>query len=127
MQIHFYISEHASNGNRLKSILQEFVHICPFTEHKSTDTFGKVMLEPYNDTAIAVVMVSGKDELQLLAQSKMTWERFKTILVLPEESSNLIGLCRQLRPIYITDPGSDLQVVAEILAHISRKQDLVLN
>ena len=127
MQIHFYISNHASAGNRLKSILQEFVQICPSTEHKDTDTFRKVLLEPYNDTAIAVLMVANQDELSLLAQSKMTWERFKTILVLPEGGSNLNHLSRQLRPIYTTDMSSDFKVVADILTHIFQKQDQILN
>ena len=125
MQIHFYIPEQASAGNRLKSVLLDFAQRCPFTKHTSPDTFGSVLLEPYNDTAIAVIMVANEDELRLLAQSKNAWQRFKTILVLPQGDARLNEICHQLRPIYITDMGSDFKEVADILTHLSPKNSIL--
>ena len=69
----------------------------------------------YDEAAVAVVMVSDKEELFLLAEKKKIWDKFKTVLVLPNDESKTISLGHSLSPRFVTYMDSDFSDVEAVL------------
>ena len=119
MQIHLFISEHASAKNRLEAVLKTELHVKAIINYHSPNAFGCVIPASYNEAAIAVIMAADREELILLARCNVLRERFKTILILPDDNPEIIRLGLSLRPIYIIYMDDDFSEIVLIMEHIN--------
>ena len=124
MQIHLFISKKAQTGNRLKAALSDALKTNPVIQYNAPNAFGSVIPAAYDVPAIAVIMVSEHEELAELAEMRGVWDRFKTILVIPNGEPETIRLADQLHPIFLTCMSSDFAEVATILDHIKKDFEL---
>ena len=118
MHIQLFISEQAPEGDRLWTVLKDAMPEVPFIQYHSTGAVGRVAPVAYNEKAVAVIMVAGQDELAALTRLKNTWDRLKTILVLPDSSQETVSMAHGLRPSYIAFTGSCFTDVVAVLNHI---------
>ena len=118
MHIQLFISEQAPEGDRLWAVLKDAMPGVPFIQYHGTGAVGRVAPAAYNEKAVAVIMVAGRDELAALTRLKNTWDRLKTILVLPDSSQETVSLAHELRPSYIAFTGSCFADVVAVLNHI---------
>jgi hypothetical protein len=123
MHIQLFISEQAPEGDRLLAVLRDAMPGAPFIQYHTTGAVGRVIPAAYNEKAVAVIMVAGRDELAALARRENTWDRLKTILVLPDSESETVSLAHTLRPSYIAFSGSCFADVVAILNHIRESAD----
>jgi hypothetical protein len=115
-----FISEQAPAKNRLETVLKTTVHVKAIIHYYSPKAFGCVIPASYNEAAIAVIMAAKREELVLLTRSKDLWERFKTILILPNDNPEIISLALSFRPIYIVYMDDDFSGIVSILEHIKK-------
>ena len=118
MHIQLFISEKAPEGKRLLAVLREAMPEVPLIQYHTTGAVGRVKASVYNEKAVAVIMVTGRDELAALARLENTWDRLKTILVLPDSEPETVSLAHALRPSYIAFTGGHFADVIAILNHI---------
>ena len=118
MKIHLFISNQFPTGNRLKAKLSAAMSACPMIHHPSIAAFERELLLAVSEPVVAVIAVSDRTELNRFVSSRISWERFKTILVLPETSSGTIDLGLPLRPVFIDYGGSGFNDVVTVLCHL---------
>lgn len=121
MQIHLFISSHASTGDRLKHALSSFRNYCTIIQYRNIETFGQEISTTGGEPIVAVIMVGNNEELVRFGQSAIIWDRFKTILILPDGEAYAIGLSHRLRPVFIDYLNSDFNNVVAVLDHIGGK------
>ena len=118
MHIQLFISDYAPEGDRLLAVLRDAVPGVPIIQYHSTTAIGKVIPAAYNEKIVAVIMVAEKGELAILAHNKKSWDRLKTILVLPDSEPETVTLGHVFRPVYMAFPSSDFSDIAAVLKHI---------
>ena len=118
MYIQLFISDHATEGDRLLAVLRKAIPETPIIQYHGTGAVGRVVPTAFNEKIAAVIMVSGREELASLARMNKTWERFKTILVVPDGESETVALGHAIRPVYTAFTSSDFSDVAAVLKHI---------
>jgi hypothetical protein len=120
MQIQLYISNHTPEGDRLRGVLREALPGVPIIQHHDSEAIGRVTPTAYNEKIVAVIMVAEREVLVSLARMNKTWDRLKTILVLPDSEQETVTLGHELRPAYIAFKDSDFSDVAAVLKHIRK-------
>ena len=123
MHIQLFISKQAPEGDRLWTALKDTMSEMPFIQYHNTGAVGRVIPATYNEKAVAVIMVAEREELVALGHLKNTWDRLKTILVLPDSEPETVSLAHALRPSYIAFTGSCFVDVVAILNHILESAD----
>ncbi len=123
MHIQLFISEQAPEGDRLWTVLKNAMPGVPFIQYYGTGAVGRVAPAIYNEKAVAVIMVAGRDELAALTRLENTWDRLKTILVLPDSSQETVSMAHRLRPSYIAFTDSCFADVVAVLNHIQESAD----
>ena len=123
MHVQLYISDYAPEGNRLLTVLREAIPEVPIIQYHGIGAVGRVMPTSYNEKIVAVIMVADKEELTSLAQRNKTWDRLKTILVLPDSEPETVTLGHVLRPVYMAFASNDFSDIAAVLKHIRKGPD----
>lgn len=118
MQIHLFISKHVKVGNRLKKIVNKFTQVFSLIQYHNAEAFGQVLPRTYDELAVALIVVSDKEELSLLSERNDIWHWFKTILVIPDDNLETVNQCHFLSPSFITYMDSDFSDVEAVLKNM---------
>jgi hypothetical protein len=130
MQIHLFISKSALAGNYLKDQLRGILNSNTVIKYQIPDDFGRLVSIPNDEPAVSVIMVANQHELSKLVQKGQLWDRYKTILILPNNELETINLAHCLRPIFIKSMEIDVPEqgmehdfsdVISILEHINSR------
>lgn len=122
MQIHLYISRHASSGSRLKAALRGHLERFQVIEYNNLQSVGRVLPFDYAKPDVGVLMLGSKEELNQLALNSFT-RNLKSILILPLMDKVTMTRAYELGPVIIYHDNYDFSEVTIILDHIHKRSE----
>jgi hypothetical protein len=89
------------------------------TEIYSTiDTLGKRLRRPSYNIAIAVLLISSREELRDVLSIRHLFGNIKIVLILPDRNNETIVIGHKLRPRFLSYTDSDFIDVAVVLENM---------
>ena len=86
------------------------------TEIYSTiDTLGQRLHQPSYNIAVAVLLISGREELRDVLSIRHLFDNIKIILILPDRKNKTIVIGHKLRPRFLSYTDGDFKDVAAVL------------
>ena len=102
-------------------LLKMIEHVVPNenTEIYSTiDTLGKRLRRPSYNIAIAVLLISSREELRDVLSIRHLFDNIKIVLILPDRNNETIVIGHKLRPRFLSYTDSDFIDVAVVLENM---------
>ena len=89
------------------------------TEIYSTiDTLGKRLRRPSYNIAIAVLLISSREELRSVLSIRHLFDNIKIVLILPDRKNETIVIGHKLRPRFLSYTDNDFIDVAVVLENM---------
>ncbi len=83
--------------------------------YDTIDTLGQRLSRPSYNIAIAVLLISGREELRDVLSIRHLFDNIRIILILPDRKNETIVLGHKLRPRFLSYTDSDFKDVAAVL------------
>ena len=99
-------------------LLKMIEHVVPNenTEIYSTiDTLGQRLSRPSYNIAVAVLLISGREELRDVLSIRHLFDNIKIVLILPDRKNETIVIGHKLRPRFLSYTDGDFKDVAAVL------------
>ncbi len=94
---------------------------------RTVDRLAQRLRQPSDDALVAVLLASGKDDLENIYAMQSLLENVRLILVLPGRNKEMIAKAHSLRPRYLAFKGGDFSDVAAVLSTMAKKAKRVRN
>ena len=102
-------------GGQLRKMIE---HVVPNenTEMYSTiDTLGKRLRRPSYNIAVAVLLISSREELRDVLSIRHLFDNIKIVLILPDRKNETIVIWHKLRPRFLSYTDGDFKDIAAVL------------
>ncbi len=83
--------------------------------YNTIDTLGQRLSQPSYNIAVAVLLISGREELRDVLSIRHLFDNIKIILILPDRKNETIVIGHKLRPRFLSYTDSDVNDVASVL------------
>lgn len=115
MEILIYFSTGDGTGAKLQRIMDKFTAEAQVKFFRNWGVFVKNLMRPGADTAIAVILLSQREELLDAVSIRDLIHEYKLILILPDREEETISLGHTLRPNFMTYKMGDLRELEIVL------------
>ena len=105
-------------GEQLRKMIENVVPNENTEIYSTIDTLGKRLRRPSYDIAVAVLLISGREELRDVLSIRHLFDNIKIILILPDRKNETIVLGHKLRPRFLSYTDSDFIDVAVVLENM---------
>ena len=102
-------------GGQLQKMIEDVVPNENTEIYSTIDTLGQRLRRPSYDIAVAVLLISGREELRDVLSIRHLFDNIKIILILPDRKNKTILLGHKLRPRFLSYTDGDFKDVAAVL------------
>ena len=102
-------------GGQLQTMIEDVVPNEDTEIYGSVDKLAQRLRRPSYYIGIAVLLISGREELWDVLSVRHLLDNVKVILILPDRKNETIELGHKLRPRFLSYADSDLKDVAAVL------------
>lgn len=117
MQLHLYLSQHATSRTQLKEVLRGSLERFNVIQYTALENIGQVLPSNGSQPDAALILLGNNAELLRLMENKFI-RNLKSILIFPETDQETMQRAYALGPITIYHNDTDFEAVASILDHI---------
>jgi len=121
MIILFYFSSEDGTGEMLQRIMTRFTAAAEVKVFRNWGIFVKNLMKPRVNTAIAVILLSQREELLDAVSVRDLIHEYKLILILPDKEEETISLAHSLRPNFMTYKMGNLHELEIVLKKMLRR------
>ena len=105
-------------GGQLRKMVEDVVPNENTEIYNTIDTLGKRLCRPSYNIAVAVLLISGGEELRDVLSIRHLFDNIKIILILPDRKNETIVIGHKLRPRFLSYTDSDFIDVAVVLENM---------
>ena len=105
-------------GLQLRKMIEDVVPNENTEIYSTIDTLGKRLRQPSYNIAIAVLLISGREELRDVISIRHLFDNIKIILILPDRKNETIVLGHKLRPRFLSYTDHNFIDVAVVLENM---------
>jgi hypothetical protein len=105
-------------GGELRKMIEDVVPNENTEIYSTIDTLCKRLSRPSYNIAIAILKISGREELRNLLSIRHLFDNIKIILILPDRKNETIVLGHKLRPRFLSFTDRDFIDVAVVLENM---------
>jgi hypothetical protein len=120
MQLLFYSSRDDQNTKRLESAVQKAIPEQRIEDFKSLEDLRERLRKPVDPNSIAVVSVSGREELQQMQPLRGLLTEIYIVLVVPDRKKKTIELAHLLLPRFLSQKDDDFTDLGKVLDKMYR-------
>jgi hypothetical protein len=102
-------------GGQLRKMIEDVVPNENSEIYSTIDTLGKRLCRPSYNIAVAVLLISSREELRDVLSIRHLFDNVKIILILPDRKNETILLGHKLRPRFLSYTDSDFKDVVAVL------------
>jgi len=102
-------------GELLRKMIENVVPNENTEIYSTIDTLGKRLRRPSYNIAIAVLLISSREELRDVLSIRHLFDNIKIVLILPDRNNETIVIGHKLRPRFLSYTDSDFKDVAAVL------------
>ena len=102
-------------GEQLRKMIEDIVPKENTEIYSTIDTLGKRLRRPFYNIAIAVLLISSREELRDVLSIRHLFDNIKIVLILPDRKNETIVMGHKLRPRFLSYTGGDFKDVAAVL------------
>lgn len=121
MEILFYYSMANGTGNELLQMMEKLTSHVRVRVFRNWKIFSEELMSPRTDSAVAVVLISQKEELLDAVSVRALIHEYRLILILPDREEQTVSLGHSLRPnfmAYKTGNLRELEIVLKKMLHL---------
>jgi hypothetical protein len=105
-------------GEQLRKMIENVVPNENTEIYSTIDTLGKRLHRPSYNIAIAVLLISSREELRDVLSIRHLFDNIKIVLILPDRNNETIVIGHKLRPRFLSYTDSDFIDVAVVLENM---------
>ena len=105
-------------GGQLRKMIEDVVPNENTEIYNTIDTLGQRLSRPSYNIAVAVLLISGREELRDVLSIRHLFDNIKIILILPDRKNETIVIGHKLRPRFLSYTDSDFIDVAVVLENM---------
>ncbi len=105
-------------GEQLRKMIENIVPNENTEIYSTIDTLGKRLRRPSYNIAIAVLLISSREELRDVLSIRHLFDNIKIVLILPDRNNETIVIGHKLRPRFLSYTDSDFIDVAVVLENM---------
>ena len=105
-------------GEQLRKMIENVVPNENTEIYSTIDTLGKRLRRPSYNIAIAVLLISSREELRDVLSIRHLFDNIKIVLILPDRNNETIVIGHKLRPRFLSYTDSDFIDVAVVLENM---------
>ena len=105
-------------GGQLRKMIEDVVPNENTEIYSTIDTLGKRLSRPSYNIAVAVLLISGREELRDVLSIRHLFDNIKIVLILPDRNNETIVIGHKLRPRFLSYTDSDFIDVAVVLENM---------
>ncbi len=105
-------------GGQLRKMIEDVVPNENTEIYSTIDTLGKRLHRPSYNIAVAVLLISGREELRDVLSIRHLFDNIKIILILPDRKNETIVIGHKLRPRFLSYTDSDFIDVVVVLENM---------
>ena len=114
----FYSMYIEGTGGQLRKMIDDVVPNENMETYSTIEALGERLRQPSYNIAIAVLQISGREELQNVLSIRHLFDNIQIILILPDRKNEMIALGHKLRPRFLSYSDSDFIDVAVVLENM---------
>ncbi|MES0447747.1 MAG: hypothetical protein ABUJ92_14530 [Desulfobacterales bacterium] len=105
-------------GGQLRKMIEDVVPNENTEIYSTIDTLGNRLRQPSYNIAVAVLLISSREELRDVLSIRHLFDNIKIILILPDRKNETIVIGHKLRPRFLSYTDSDFIDVAVVLENM---------
>ena len=105
-------------GGQLRKMIEDVVPNENTETYSTIDTLGKRLSRPSYNIAVAVLLISSREELRDVLSIRHLFDNIKIVLILPDRKNETIVIGHKLRPRFLSYTDSDFIDVAVVLENM---------
>ncbi len=114
----FYRMFTEGTGGQLQKMIEDVVPNENTEIYSTIDTLGKRLRRPSYNIAVAVLLISGREDLRDVLSIRHLFDNIKIILILPDRKNETIVIGHKLRPRFLSYTDSDFIDVVVVLENM---------
>lgn len=118
MSLIFFQPSENGMGDRLRKILETVVPKDRIEMHRTMDDLCERLQKPICHAKVAVLVAATKKDMGRLLHLRDLLAELKLVLVLPDDSAEMVAEAHALSPRYITWADSDFSDIASVLRRL---------
>jgi len=115
MEILFYYSQADGEGNKMLRMMEQLAGQVRVRVLRNWKIFSEELLKPHLDAAVAVVLISRREELLDAVSMRDLIHEYRLVLILPDRGEDTVSLGHSLRPNFMTYRMGDLRELEIVL------------
>ncbi len=115
MEILFYYSMADRTGNKMLQMMEKLTDQVRVRVFRNWKIFSEELMSPRGDSAVAVVLISRREELLDAVSIRDLIHEYRLVLILPDKEEGTVSLGHSLRPNFMTYRMEDLRELEIVL------------